>query len=197
MVEKKDPSNKEEGQLSELLQQMATTERGGASTGIPAGSKFDARPSSATPPRGTTVFGKPPGGQGEFAPRQPAVANSSTFQTGQQSALRESQSRAALGSSSEAASKQPTVQYLDDHSVREIFVDGLNTVHFDGHTLRIEFGVTRAKRSEAAASQVLERLPACRLVLSPQAIAELKSLMEKISSAAPQNPAAVAGREKK
>jgi hypothetical protein len=169
MTEKKDPSTKEEGNLSELLKQMAaSTEKGDSALGgaTPA-PKFEARPSAATTQRDATFLGNSSG--------RP--------------------DRAAFGAESTTASKQPTVQYVDDHNIREIFADGLNTVHFDGHTLRIEFGVTRAKRSESAASQVLERLPACRLVLGPQAITELKNLMQKIS--APQNPAPVAGKEQK
>lgn len=184
MIEKNDPSAKEEeGNLSELLKQMAATETGGgAATGVPAAPKFDGRAPAATSSRDTPFLGKNSSGSGEFPKGQPAVTT---------------QSRAAAGAGSATANRPPTVQYIDDHNVREIFADGLNTVHFDSHTLRIEFGVTRAKRSDATASQVLERLPACRLVLSPQAIAELKSLMEKISSAAPQSPASAAGKEQK
>ena len=88
---------------------------------------------------------------------------------------------------SDVANKQVSLQYVDDPTIREIFSDGLNAVHFDGQTLRIEFGVNRAKRSEATTAQVLERLPACRLVLTAQGIAELKNLMQKITS--PQSPA--------
>jgi hypothetical protein len=189
MVEKTDPSNKreaQEGNLAELLKQMAaSTEKGGAALGGPsAAPKVDGRPAAAATQRDAIFFGKNSGSSGELPKTQPVVVNSST-----------TQGRAVASAGAEPANKPATIQYIDDHNVREIFADGLNTVHFDGHTLRIEFGVTRAKRSESAASQVLERLPACRLVLSPQAITELKNLMQKISSAAPQNPASVPGRE--
>jgi len=89
---------------------------------------------------------------------------------------------------------QPNTQYIDCHDVREIFADSINTVHFDGQTLRIEFGVTRVKPSDpsnSSAPQLLQRFPACRLVLTRSAMTGLNDLMQKISAGSIKTAAAV------
>jgi hypothetical protein len=89
---------------------------------------------------------------------------------------------------------QPAAQYIDSQDVCETFADCINAVHFDGQVLRIEFGVTRVKPSDASnpsASQVLQRFPACRLVLTPGAVVGLNDVMQKIASGTGKPPATV------
>jgi hypothetical protein len=69
--------------------------------------------------------------------------------------------------------------------VREIFADSINAVYLEGQVLRIEFGITRVKPSDPSnpsVSQVLQRFPACRLVLTPGAVAGLNDVMQKVAS---------------
>lgn len=194
MFEKKDPLTKQGGDeesLARLLQDIKTTTAKPIDVFGVEPAKVDApkpalnsmRPVASSLDRGSAAS------NGTWA--RPTVASAPPPSS------REAQAGPAASVAAPTANKQPSVQYVDDPSIREIFADGLNTVHFDGHTLRIEFGVTRAKRSDSSTTQVLERLPACRLVLGPQALAELKSLMQKIPSVAPQNATSTAGQEQK
>jgi hypothetical protein len=63
---------------------------------------------------------------------------------------------ASKGSSANATApagqseRQPaTVRYLDRPDMMETFADSITGLIFDGQTLRIEFGVTRAVAAEA------------------------------------------------
>jgi hypothetical protein len=76
---------------------------------------------------------------------------------------------------------QPNTQYVDSADVRETFADSINAAHFDGQSLRLEFGVTRVKRSDPSAPQTFQRFPACRLVLTPSAVTELSTLMQNLA----------------
>src|SRR6478752_2475412 len=134
MLEKKDPLTKQGGDeesLARLLQDIKTTTSkpidvfGGEPTRVDAAKPAlnSTRPVAPSPDRGSaasngtwarpTVASAPPPSSGEVQVQSPASAAAGT------------------------ANKQPSVQYVDDPTIREIFADGLNTVHFDGHTLRI------------------------------------------------------------
>jgi hypothetical protein len=189
MFDKKDPPSKQTGQdqfFSELLQQITLPPAKGENSS--AAAKSEPRPAAATP--SDISVRKPNGPEDLVKSRLVATANS-TFQAAKDLASREMQARAEATAGTGAANKQPTVQYMDDHGIREIFADSLNSVHSDGQTLRIEFGITRAKRTEASAPQAFERLPACRLVLSGAAITELKNILQKISTGAPQSSTSI------
>jgi hypothetical protein len=191
MVEKKDPwthQGKDDESLARLLQDITTPT-------VKPDSGLGAEPTKVDAPRPTLNSMRPAATAGGAA--SSGTWARSTVPSAPPPSSGEAQTRPAVGAGADTANKQPSLQYVDDPTIREIFADGLNTVHFDGHTLRIEFGVTRAKRSDAPGTQVLERLPACRLVLSPQALTELKALMQKVPSAAPQQPASGAGKEQK
>lgn len=190
MFDKKDPPSKEAGQdqfFSELLQQITLPPKKSENSSVAA--KSEPGSAAVANPPDTSVM--KPNGPDEPAKSRLVAANSSTFQATKNLASREIQARALPTAGSEAANKQPTVQYTDDYGIREIFADSLNTVHSDGQTLRIEFGITRAKRTEASAPQAFERLPACRLVLSGAAITELKNILQKISTGAPQSSTSI------
>src|SRR6516165_688207 len=75
----------------------------------------------------------------------------------------------ATGVAGGSEKTQPNTQYVDFLDVREIFADSINAVHFDGQSLRLEFGFTRLK-TDASAPQTFQRFPACRLVLTPSAV---------------------------
>jgi hypothetical protein len=102
----------------------------------------------------------------------------------------------ATGAATESEKLQPNIQYIDSQDVRETFADAINAVQFDGQTLRIEFGVTRVKPSDSSnpsAPQVLQRFPACRLVLNHAAVTALNNLMQKIAGGSTKPPAPVGG----
>lgn len=195
MSEKKDPltsQGADEDSLARLLQNIAAPPAKPVSVFGTEPAKVDApRPTlNSMRPLATSLDRGGATSNGTWA--RPTVASAPPPSPG------ENQARpAADAGAGTAANKQPSVHYVDDPTIREIFADGLNTVHFDGHTLRIEFGVTRAKRSDTSTTQVLERIPSCRLVLGPQALTELKTLMQKIPSVVPPSPASGAGKEQK
>ena len=64
---------------------------------------------------------------------------------------------------SEAAARQrATVRYVDNPDCAETFADSVNSVFFDGQTMRIEFGITRMdemKKDQAADRPPLPGLP--------------------------------------
>jgi hypothetical protein len=110
----------------------------------------------------------------------------------QKPALSPDPKAAAAGVAAGSEKPQPNSQYIDSQDVRETFADTINSVHFDGQTLRIEFGVTRVKPSDPSnpsAPQVFQRLPACRLVLTRSVVAGLNDLMQKISAGSIKNAA--------
>ena len=59
----------------------------------------------------------------------------------------------------------------------------INSLLFDGQSLRIEFGVSRVDEMKQNAPTTGRRYPACRLVLTPMAAIELINRMQQIASA--------------
>ena len=72
--------------------------------------------------------------------------------------------------------------YVDIPTVSETFADHLKMVAFDGHSLRLEFGVTRMDDHKPPAPQTGRRHPCCRLVLTPAATIELINHMQRMAA---------------
>jgi hypothetical protein len=72
------------------------------------------------------------------------------------------------------------IQRVDLPELAETFGDSIDQVFFDGQTVRINFGVTRFDQLEQTVSPSARRYPACRLVLTPGAAAELMNQLQKL-----------------
>jgi hypothetical protein len=72
--------------------------------------------------------------------------------------------------------------FVDIPTVSETFADHLKVVAFDGHSLRLEFGVTRMDEHKPPAPHTGRRYPCCRLVLTPAAAIELIHHMQRMAA---------------
>ncbi len=96
-------------------------------------------------------------------------------------------SRQTAGAKPTAGAKQTaSVRYVDRPDCEETFADSVNSVFFDGQTMRIEFGVTRMDEMKKDAAVTGRRYPACRLVLPPAAAIELINKMQQTAAALEQ-----------
>ena len=68
----------------------------------------------------------------------------------------------------------------------ETFADSVNSVFFDGQTMRIEFGITRMDEMKKDQPLTGRRYPACRLVLAPAAAIDLINKMQQTAQALQQ-----------
>jgi hypothetical protein len=82
-----------------------------------------------------------------------------------------------------SATQSPELQYVDRPECLETFADSVNSMVFDGQTLRVEFGVSRVNEIRPNAPITGRRYPACRLVLPPAAAIELINRMQQVASA--------------
>ena len=64
-------------------------------------------------------------------------------------------------------------RYEDIPTLAETFADSIGNWMFDGHTLRIEFTVSRFDEGKESAQGTGRRFPVCRLVLSTPAAVDL------------------------
>jgi hypothetical protein len=80
----------------------------------------------------------------------------------------------------------PELRYIDRPECAETFADSVNSVAFDGQTLRIEFGVTRLDEIKPDTPVTGRRQPACRLVLPPAAAIDLINRMQQAAAALTQ-----------
>lgn len=79
---------------------------------------------------------------------------------------------------------KPKIQHIDLPQVTETFADTVNTIVFDGQSLRLEFCVTRMQEPESAdAAPQGKRYTACRVVLPPAAAAQLSGRLAQTLSA--------------
>lgn len=76
----------------------------------------------------------------------------------------------------------PPIKFVNRHDVAETFVDTITGVIFDGQTLRIDGAVTRVERPDGQASVVAAKYTACRMVLTPNAAAELISQLQQVTA---------------
>jgi hypothetical protein len=70
-------------------------------------------------------------------------------------------------------SQRSRFRYEDIPALAETFADSIGHWRFDGHTLRIEFTVSRFDESKESEPQSGRRYPVCRLVLSTPAAIDL------------------------
>jgi hypothetical protein len=82
--------------------------------------------------------------------------------------------------------KTASVRYVDRPECGETFADAVNSIFFDGQTLRIEFGITRMDEMKKDAPLTGRRYPACRLVLPPAAAIDLINKMQQTAAALEQ-----------
>jgi hypothetical protein len=73
--------------------------------------------------------------------------------------------------------------YVDAPQVLETFADSIESVHFDGQTLRIELCVTRLDPVTSQDQMSARRYPVCRLVLAVPAAIDLINKMQQIGAA--------------
>jgi hypothetical protein len=79
-----------------------------------------------------------------------------------------------------------TIRLVDRPDVTETFADSITSLLFDGQTLRIEFAVTRLDEVKLKAPLTGRRYPACRVVLTPGAAADLINRIQQIATALTQ-----------
>ena len=84
------------------------------------------------------------------------------------------------------ARTRATVRYVDRPECSETFADSVNSVFFDGQTMRIEFGITRMDDMKKDQPLTGRRYPACRLVLAPAAAIDLINKMQQTAAALQQ-----------
>ena len=89
------------------------------------------------------------------------------------------------GSTGGRTAQQPSLQirYVDLPEVRETFADSIHTVVWDGQTLRLELCVTRFPNPTPSTQMEATRYPACRLVLSATAAADLANRLQQTLTA--------------
>lgn len=87
---------------------------------------------------------------------------------------------------SQGTGAKATVRYVDRPECGETFADSVNSVFFDGQTMRIEFGITRMDDMKKDQPLTGRRYPACRLVLAPAAAIDLINKMQQAAAALQQ-----------
>jgi hypothetical protein len=79
--------------------------------------------------------------------------------------------------------QRPVFRYEDAPALGETFADAVGAWHFDGHTLRIDFLVSRLDEPKANAPRGGRRRPVCRLVLSAPGAIELLDQCQRLTAA--------------
>ncbi len=85
--------------------------------------------------------------------------------------------------STPAGTAAPPIRYIDRSDCSETFADSINSLYFDGQTLRIEFCVTRLDEIKPNEAIKGHRIPTQRMVLSPSAAVELMNRMQQVTAA--------------
>src|SRR5262249_29396188 len=88
--------------------------------------------------------------------------------------------------SDKSPSTQPNFRYIDRPELIERFADTINSMLFDGQSLRIEFGVSWVDELKSNVPTAGRRYPACRLVLTPSAAVDLINRMQQFAAALTQ-----------
>lgn len=78
------------------------------------------------------------------------------------------------------------VRHVDLPELRETFADSIQTMTWDGQTLRIEFCVTRYPENPSATAAEAKRYPACRLVVTAPVAVELFNRLQQTMTALAQ-----------
>ena len=79
-----------------------------------------------------------------------------------------------------------TIKYIDLPEMAETFADSVNSISFDGQTLRIEFGVTRFDQAAAQKPTSGRRYPSTRMVLTRSAALEMVNRLQQMAAAISQ-----------
>jgi predicted transcriptional regulator len=91
-------------------------------------------------------------------------------------------------SATAGAARAPlTIKYIDLPEMAETFADSVNSISFDGQTLRIEFGVTRFDQAAAQKPTSGRRYPATRMVLTRSAALEMVNRLQQMATAISQS----------
>jgi hypothetical protein len=93
----------------------------------------------------------------------------------------------ATAGASGAATSPLTIKYIDLPEMAETFADSVNSISFDGQTLRIEFGVTRFDQAAAQKPTSGRRYPATRMVLTRAAALEMVNRLQQMAAAISQS----------
>ncbi len=86
----------------------------------------------------------------------------------------------------QASRGAPKIEYVDRPELTETYADSIQSVSFDGQSLKINFCVTRLDDIKQDQTPSGKRYPACRLVLPPAAAVDLINHMQRISAALTQ-----------
>jgi len=81
------------------------------------------------------------------------------------------------------AAQAPQHVYVDRPELAETFADSLQSVSFDGQSVRLDFCVTRFAEPKQQDKLTGKRYPACRLVLTPGAAVELINHLQRLTAA--------------
>lgn len=73
--------------------------------------------------------------------------------------------------------------YEDNPSLAETFADSVGQWYFDGNTLRIEFLVSRLDPQKTGDKSAGKKVPACRLVITPNAAIDLINRFRNLAGA--------------
>jgi hypothetical protein len=73
--------------------------------------------------------------------------------------------------------------YVDRPALVETFADSIHTMLWDGNTLRIEFCVTRFPTPGSSTEAQPQQHPACRLILTAPAAADLFNRLQQTMNA--------------
>lgn len=73
--------------------------------------------------------------------------------------------------------------FVDRPEVSETFADSLQSLHFDGQSIKILLCTTRFDSPKPKKAPAATRYPACRLVLTPSAALDLFSKMQRMVKA--------------
>jgi hypothetical protein len=102
------------------------------------------------------------------------------------SSTSESIARQPTAAGTPTAVKTANIRYVDRPECGETFADAVNSIFFDGQSLRIEFGITRMDEVKKDAPLTGRRYPACRLVLPPAAAVDLINKIQQTAAALEQ-----------
>jgi hypothetical protein len=98
--------------------------------------------------------------------------------------------KTATPTGTQSAPPRPTqqlaIKYVDLPELAETFADSVNSVSFDGQTLRVEFGITRFDQASDQRPTSGRRYPASRIVLTRSAALEMINRLQQVATAITQ-----------
>jgi hypothetical protein len=122
--------------------------------------------------------------------KEPLLPRSSQAisQGGTQSAARTAAPITAPSAAPAGSAQSLAIKYVDLPELPETFADSVNSVSFDGQTLRVEFGVTRFDQSSSSQRPTSgRRYPASRIVLTRTAALEMINRLQQVATAITQS----------